>query len=181
MKSKTLTKQSITWDTIPDILPLNIGSMKTTIVKGYAFKKRQSDEDWDYKYNYYSLENNKYITWIHEYISDHYKEQYNKTPILINLAGIIQKRGEGINTHNHIWEYDYEKTPDISCLYCVAMGEKPTYVTFEYQGGRVRHGRWKVPMAPRKLIIFNSEIPHYLTQNANDDPTINLSFQFHLV
>ena len=75
MKSKTLTKQSITWDTIPDILPLNIGSMKTTIVKGYAFKKRQSDEDWDYKYNYYSLENNKYITWIHEYISDHYKEQ----------------------------------------------------------------------------------------------------------
>ena len=181
MESKTLTKQSIIWDTIPDILSLDIGILTTNIVKGYATKKRQSKEDWNYKYNYYDVGDNKHVTWIHDYIRDHYKAQYDRSPILINTAGIIQKKGEGINTHNHIWEYDYEKTPDISCLYCVAMGEKPTYVTFEYQGGRVRHGRWKVPMAPRKLIMFNSEIPHYLTQNANDDPTINLSFQFHLV
>jgi hypothetical protein len=181
VESKTLTKQSIIWDTIPDILPLDIESIKSTILKGAAFKKRQSEKKWDYKYNYYDLENDKYITWVHDYIRDHYNEQYHKTLILIKTAGIVQQEREGINTHNHTWEYDYEKTPDISCLYCVAMGEKPTYVTFEYQGGRVRHGRWKVPMAPRKLIMFNSEIPHYLTQNANDDPTINLSFQFHLV
>ena len=61
----------------------------------------------------------------------------------------------------------WDTIPDISCLYCVAMGEKTTYITFEYQGGRVRHGRWK--------------IPHYLTNNENQDPTINLSFQFQLI
>ena len=181
MKSKTLTQQSIIWDTIPDILSLDIGHIKTTIIKSYAAKKRQSEKDWDYKYNYYNLENDKYITWIHDYIRDHYTEQYNKTPILINSASIIQKKGEGINTHNHTWEYDYEKTPDISCLYCVSTGEKPTYIIFEYQGGRVRHGRWKISMSSRKLIMFNSEIPHYFTKNKNEDPTINLSFQFHLV
>lgn len=181
MESKTLTKQSIITDIIPDILPLDIEHIKSTISKAYAFKKRQSEEDWDYKYNYYSLENDKYIAWIQDYIRDHYKEQYNKTPILINAAGIIQQKGEGINTHNHLWEYDYEKAPDISCIYCVAMGEKTTYITFEYQGGRVRHGRWKVPMAPRNLIIFNSELSHYLTKNENEEPTINLSFQYQLI
>jgi len=181
MYSKTLTKQSIIWDTIPDILPLDIGQIKTNIVQAYAFKKRQSEEEWDYKYNYYNIENDKYVTWIQDYIRDHYNAQYNKTPISINTAGIMQKEGEGINTHNHTWEYDYEKTPDISCLYCVAMGEKPTYITFEYKGGRIRHGRWKIPMVPRKLIMFNSEISHYLTKNENKDPTINLSFQYQLI
>ena len=181
MESKTLTKQSIIWDIIPDILPLDIGIIKTNIVKGYAAKKRQSQENWNYKYDYYDVEDNKHITWIVDYIRDHYNEQYHQSPVLINKAGIIQKKGEGINTHNHIWEYDYEKTPDISCLYCVAMGEKTTYITFEYKGGRVRHGRWRIPMAPRKLIIFNSELSHYLTKNENKDPTINLSFQYQLI
>ena len=181
MDSKILTKQSIIWDVIPDILPLDIGIIKTNIIKGYAAKKRQSKEDWYYKYNYYDVEDNKNISWIVDYIRDHYREQEDRVPVLINTAGIVQKRGEGINTHNHTWEYDYEKTPDISCLYCVSMGEKLTSITFEYQGGRIRHGRWKIPMAPRKLIIFNSEIPHYLTQNENEDPTINLSFQFQLL
>ena len=181
MESKTLTKQVIIDDIIPDILPLDIENIKSTIFKGQAFKKRQSEEDWDYKYNYYNLENNKDINWIQDYISDHYREQYDKSPVLINTAGIIQQKGEGINTHNHLWEYDYEKAPDISCLYCVAMGEKTTYITFEYQGGRVRHGRWKVPMAPRKLVIFNSELSHCLTKNENEEPTINLSFQYQLI
>ena len=83
VESKTLTKQSIIWDTIPDILPLDIVQIKTNIVQAYAFKKRQSEEEWDYKYNYYNIENDKYITWIQDYIRDHYKAQYNKTPIPI--------------------------------------------------------------------------------------------------
>ena len=34
MDSKILTKQSIIWDVIPDILPLDIGIIKTNIIKG---------------------------------------------------------------------------------------------------------------------------------------------------
>ena len=181
MKSRTLTEQRLVWDTIPDILPLDHQQIKSNIFKAYAFKKRQSREDGNYKYNYYNIENDKYITWIQDYIRDHYKEQYNKTPIPVNTAGILQQPGEMINTHDHLWEYDYEKTPDISCLYCVAMGEKTTYITFEYKGGRVRHGRWRIPMAERRLIIFNSDLSHYLTKNENKDPTINLSFQYQLL
>ena len=181
MESRTLTEQRIVWDFIPDILPLDHQQIKNNVVKACAFKKRQSLEDWYYKYNYYNLEHDKHITWIDDYIRDHYNEQYRKTIVIINTAGIMQKKGEGINKHDHLWEYDYEKTPDISCLYCVAMGEKTTYITFEYKGGRVRHGRLRIPLAERKLIIFNSELSHYLTKNENKDPTINLSFQYQLV
>ena len=181
MLKTVLSEQFIITHKVSDLLKIDKQTLITNNIRNYVLEKRLSDEKWYSDYHYVDLQDHQHLAWIHDYIRDHYKAQYNKTPISINTAGIMQKEGEGINTHNHTWEYDYEKTPEISCRYCVAMGEKTTYITFEYHGGRVRHGRWKIPMAPRKLIIFNSEIPHYLTNNENKDPTINLSFQYQLL
>ena len=181
MHKNRLTEQFIITDSIPDILPLPRSDFIKDAITTYSFGKRKSKEEWDYKYDYYELNPSKYISWIKDYIRDHYNEQYKKTLVEIDQSYLVQLQNQSLRKHNHTWEYDYEKTPDLSCIYCVATGKETSYIVFEYKGGRVRHGKWKIPLEERKVILFSSEMDHYITKNQNKDAIINLSFQYQLI
>jgi hypothetical protein len=180
---KQLTEQFIITDSIPDILlkKLKIKEIKTNIIKSYAFNNSYDSDYFSYLKYYYKVDSIKEIIWIQQYITDHYRSEYHKTLIPIQTAALVQNKGDVIHNHHHIDENDPHGSPDISAIYSVATGDKTSYIDFEYQCGRHRHGRWKIPMDTNKIILFSSELRHFFTKNESDDPIVNLSFKFQLI
>ena len=181
MDKRTLTEQFFIIDFIPEILPLDHKVLTKEAIITRSLGKNKSKEEWDYKHEYYEVTHHPHITWVKDYIRDHYKEKYGKTLFEIDQSYIVQLNKEGLKKHNYMHEYEYTKTPDISCLYCLATGRKTSYIIFEYKGGRIRNGKWKIPVEERKLVLFSSQMDHYITKNENKDAIINLSFQYQLM
>ena len=114
MDKNRLTEQFIITDSIPEILPISQSDLVKDGVTSYSFGKRKSKEEWDYKYDYYELNHTTTVAWIKDYIRDHYNEQYGKTLVEIDQSYLVQLQNQSLRKHNHTWEYDYEKTPDVS-------------------------------------------------------------------
>lgn len=178
----SLIEQSILTDTIPSILPIDFEKIKSNILKNYAYGKNQNDHPWNYLNNYYHLDDDKNITWIVDYIRDHYRlDCKQRTLVFLDKAGIFQKQNEQINYHHHLYDYDLERSPDMSAIVTIDCGETPTILEFEYQGGRKRHAKWRVSLEKKQIVLFNSELRHSFLNNNNKEPTINLSLKFQLI
>ena len=52
---------------------------------------------------------------------------------------------------------------------------------FEYDNGRDKHRRWKVPLQKDKFIICSSSLNRYITRNTDKDFLVNLSLHFQLI
>jgi hypothetical protein len=184
MQSKiTLTEQFIIFDEIPSILKdkLNLDRIQTNILQNYSDNKFQSDDVFNYHKDYVHVDDDQHLTWIIDYIRDHYRGEYMKTPVIKQRAALVQNKGHTINTHHHIDEFDLWNSPDISCIYTLSDNEIPSDLIFEYDKGREKHARYRIPLFHNRFVLFNSELNHYLTPNKNDEPIVNLSFQFQLL
>ena len=177
----SLIEQSILTDTIPSILPIDFGKLKTNIIKNYAFQNFLNDSDWSYLNQYCNLDDDVNITWIQDYIRDHYKIDYQRTPVFLQRAGIVQNQNEQINYHHHLDDYDLEGSPDISAIITIDCGKEPVFVEFEYEGGRKRHMKRRIRLEKKKIILFNSELRHSFLKNINKEPTVNISLKFQLI
>ena len=96
-------------------------------------------------------------------------------------SGIIIKQGEQINYHNHIDDYDLKNSSDISAIVTCKTGDIPTYIQFEFDDGRRKMMKYKVPMERGKLIMWSSDLRHCFLKNPNHEPTISLSYRFKLI
>ncbi len=63
----------------------------------------------------------------------------------------------------------------------MSTGPKQSEVIFEYDDGRNKHRRWRVPLVQDQFILFSSNTPFYITKNENKDFLVNLSLQFQLI
>jgi hypothetical protein len=89
MQSKILlTEQSIIFGEIPSILKLDLDRIKTNIVKNYAFGNFKSNDDFNYLKDYLKIDDDQHITWLLDYIRDHYRAEYERTPAEIEYGPI---------------------------------------------------------------------------------------------
>jgi hypothetical protein len=167
--------------TISKTLPVNYDAVALNIMSNYFYNNVQNKDQFSYLQDYYFVDDDKYITWINEYIRDHYQLEYDETPILSNTSGIVIKQGEQINYHHHIDDYDLQQSPDISAIVTCKTGDIPTYIQFEFEDGRRKMMKYKVPLERGKLILWSSDISHCFLKNPNHEPTINLSYRFQLI
>ena len=63
----------------------------------------------------------------------------------------------------------------------MSTGPKNSEIVFEYDDGRNKHRRWKVPLVQDQFILFSSNTPFYITKNENKDFLVNLSLHFQLI
>jgi hypothetical protein len=176
-----IIKRKILSTTISKTLPINYDAIALNIMSNYFYNNVQNKNEFSYLQDYYFVDDDKYITWIHEYIRDHYQLEYDTTPQINNTSGIIIKQGEQINYHHHIDDYDLINSPDISAIVTCKTGDIPTYIQFEYDDGRQKMMKYKVPLERGKLILWSSDLRHCFLKNLNHEPTINLSYQFKLI
>lgn len=177
----SLTEKCVFIDKLPKILPVNLEKVSLNIIENFFYKNIQNNSEVSYLNQYYHLDDDKNIQWIIDYIRDHFRFKFNKTPLLTHRAGILQPQGEAINYHNHIDEFDLSNSPDLSALITLKSGDQLNFVNFNYDDGRKKNQNHKVYLEKGKIILFNSHINHFLSKNFNTDPVINLSLKFQLV
>tara|TARA_R100001460_G_scaffold94003_2_gene136029 strand:+ start:512 stop:1063 length:552 start_codon:yes stop_codon:yes gene_type:complete len=178
----SLVEQSILSTKISKVVPVNYDKININILENYYYNNVQNSSEFSYLNSYYNLDYDKNIIWIGDFIRDHYRLKQKKTPLLTHKAAIIIPQGHQINYHHHIDDYDLENnSSDISAIVITKVGEKSNYIEFEYEQGRKRHMKYRIPLEQKEVIIFNSELRHAFTKNYNHEPTLLLSFKFQLV
>ena len=178
----SLVEQNILTTKVSKIVPANYDKINIIALENYYYKNFQNNSEWSYLKDYLNLDDDKNVTWFGDFIRDHYRLKFEKTPVLLNKAGIVIPQGHLINYHHHIDEYDLENnSSDISVIVTCKTGDKPSFIEFEYEQGRKRHMKYRKLLKEKEVIIFNSELRHAYSKNLNHEPTIILSFKFQLV
>lgn len=178
----SLVQQFVLSTTVSKVVPVNYDKININILENYYYKNVQNNSEFSYLNSYYNLDYDKNIIWIGDFIRDHYRLKYEDTPVLLQKAGIVIPQGHQVNYHHHIDDYDLENnSADISAIVVTKTGDKPNYIEFEYEQGRKRHMKYRIPLQEKKVIIFNSELRHSFTKNHNHEPTLLLSYKFQLV
>jgi hypothetical protein len=134
--------------------------------------------------NYVKVPYHQHIQWTQDWLRDHYRLEHGRTLVptpIDSIRGIVQQTGENVNTHHNVQDWHLAESPEVDCLYTVATGEKKSFVVFEYDDGRNKHRRWKVPLEQDSFILFSSNLNHYITKNENKDFLVNLSLHFQLI
>ena len=177
-----LHEQFIIQDKFPtSVSKADLSEIKNVIFQSLADDKWESKDFYAYQKYYLNLPYNVNINWVTDYVRDHYGAMYKRTPVIKEIRGIVQKKDQMIASHKHMYDYDLHNSTDISCILTLGQGDKVNEVIFDYEGGRKRHMKYSIPLTANKLIIFNSELIHYYTENLNESPNVYLSLTFELI
>ena len=176
-----LSEQFVITHQVSDLLKIDKKQIIQNAITNYVLGTRLDNEDWYADHHYAKLDDHQHLSWVNDYIRDHYRGEYGHTPILVKRGGVVLFNNESIGSHHHIDDWDYENSPEISVLYCLQDNDQPSTVMFEYEFGRNKKRRWKVPLKKDTLIIFSSYLRHSIKKNRNKDPIVALSFQFQLL
>tara|TARA_Y100000592_G_scaffold99293_1_gene174834 strand:+ start:498 stop:1055 length:558 start_codon:yes stop_codon:yes gene_type:complete len=184
LEKKSLTEQFIITGQIDKVSAVNTDLIKNHILSNFSVKNRYKDDQYWYMSEYLKVSYHQHIQWTQDWLRDHYRVEYNRTLVptpVDSIRGIIQQTGENVNTHHNVKDWHLESSPEISCLYTVSTGPKHSDVVFEYDDGRNKHRRWKVPLVKDQFILYSSNTPFYITKNENKDFLVNLSLHFQLI
>ena len=108
MRKKVLSEQFVITHKVADILKFDRQKIISDTVKNYFFNKRIEKEEWYEQFNYCVTNDHQHLSWMHDYIRDHYKVEYHHTPVLVARHGIVLENNSSLGTHHHIDDWDLE-------------------------------------------------------------------------
>ena len=184
MEKLRLTESFIIIKKIDEVSFVDTKLIKNHILSNFTLDARYNDDQYWYMKDYVKVPYHQHIQWTQDWLRDHYMLDHRRTLVPTendSIRGIVQQTGENVNTHNNVKEWHLNDSPDVSCLFTVATGEKKSHIVFEYDDGRNKHRRWKVPLEQNQFILFSSDMNHYITHNENKDFLVNLSLHFQLI
>ena len=184
MKKHRLTESFIITGKIDEVSSVDTRLIKNHILSNFSLDSRYDDKQYWYMNDYVEVPYHQHIQWTQDWFRDHYRVEHGQTLVptpIESIRGIVQQTGENVNTHNNVKDTLLEQSPEVDCLYTVSTGKKPSYIVFEYDYGRIKHRRWKVPLVQDQFILFSSHLNRYITRNENKDFLINLSLHFQLL
>ena len=181
MQKKVLSEQFVITHKVSNLLKLDKNLIIRNCIKNHFLDNRVSNEEWYDDNNYCIIDDHKHLAWMHDYIRDHYRAEYDSVPILVKRHGLVIENNNTIGSHHHIDDWNYDGSPEISVLWCITNRKLKNEIIFEYEFGRNKKRRWKQTIEEDELIIFPSYLRHRITKNLNQDPIVALSFQFQLL
>ena len=184
LEKQRFTESFIIRGKIDEVSKVNTRLIKNHILSNFTLTNRYDDNQYWYMNDYIKVPYHQHIQWFSDWIRDHYRVKYERTPVLSpvdSIRGIVQQTGENVKTHNNVKDWHLAESPEIDCIYTVDTGEKQSHIVFEYDDGRNKHRRWKVPLIQDQFILFSSHLNRYITKNENKDFLVNLSLHFQLI
>ena len=184
MEKHRLTESFIITGKIDKVSSVDTRLIKNHILSNFSLTSRYDDKQYWYMKDYVEVPYHQHIQWTQDWLRDHYRLEHGQTLVptpIESIRGIVQQTGENVNTHNNLKDTLLEESPEVDCLYTVSTGKEPSYIVFEYDDGRQKHRRWKVPLVQDQFILFSSHLNHYITKNENKDFLVNLSLHFQLI
>ena len=181
MQKKVLSEQFVITHKVSNLLKIDKKLIIQNCITNHFLNNRVSNEEWYDDSNYCIVNDHQHLSWMHDYIRDHYRAEYDQTPVLVKRAGLVIEHNNTIGSHHHIDDWNYNDSPEISVLWCLEDRDTKSDIIFEYEFGRNKKRRWKVQLEKNVLVIFPSYLRHRVTKNKNKDPIVALSFQFQLL
>ena len=184
LEKHTLTESFFITGKIDNVSAIDTRLLKNHILSNFSKLNRYNDSQYWFMSEYLKVPYHQHIQWTQDWLRDHFRVEHGQTLIptpVESIRGIIQQTGENVNTHHNVKDTLLEDSPEVDCLYTVSTGKKPSYIVFEYDYGRIKHRRWKVPLVQDQFILFSSHLNRYITKNENKDFLINLSLHFQLL
>ena len=184
LEKQRLTESFIIRGKIDKVSSVDTRLIKNHILSNFTLTNRYDDNQYWYMKDYVKVPYHQHIQWANDWLRDHYRIEHEKTlvPTLIDsVRGVVQQTNENVLTHNNVKEWHLAESPEVDCLYTVATGKKQSFVVFEYDDGRNKHRRWKLPLVQDEFILFSSHLNRYITKNENKDFLVNLSLHFQLI
>ena len=184
MYKQTLTDSFVIEGKIDKVSAVDTRLIKNHILSNFSLANRYKDNQYWYMNEYLKVPYHQHIQWTQDWLRDHFRVEHGKTLVptpVDSIRGIIQQTGERVNSHHNVKDWHLTESPEVSCLYCVGTGPKKSEVIFEYDDGRNKHRRWKVPLKQDNFILYSSHLNHSITKNENKDFLVNLSLHFQLI
>jgi hypothetical protein len=66
----------------------------------------------------------------------------------------------------------------MSGVFTSQIGKNKVNLVIEYETGKLKSKKIRIPMETNKIILFNSELNHYYEVNNNKEHLINVCFSF---
>ena len=179
-----LIDQSIFIKKIPQqFSDIDFDQIKKDALESYKNKKVLSTNKFSPEINYYKVKDRKDNLWIYEFIRDHFRQatlqKTKNTLIMTESAYVVLNTNSDITSHNHINEYDINNSPDYTAV-AVIDADKDSFIETNYEGGRKRNMKQRIPLIPMEVIVFNAELQHRYLLNKNLKNTIVLSLKLQL-
>ena len=184
MKKHRLTESFFIEGKIDKVSAVNTRLIKNHILSNFSMANRYKDDQYWYMSEYLKVPYHQHIQWTQDWLRDHFRLEHNRTLVptpVDSIRGIIQQTGERVNSHHNVKDWHLDLSPEISCLFTVGTGPKKSDVIFEYDDGRNKHRRWKVPLEQDSFILYSSHLNYSITKNENKDFLVNLSLHFQLL
>ena len=184
LEKQRLTESFIIRGKIDKVSSVDTRLIKNHILSNFTLANRYNDDQYWYMKDYVKVPYHQHIQWVNDWLRDHYRIEHERTLVptpIDSIRGIVQQTNENVLTHNNVKEWHLAESPEVDCLYTVATGKKQSFVVFEYDDGRNKHRRWKVPLVQDEFILFSSHLNRYITKNENKDFLVNLSLHFQLI
>ena len=184
LKKHRLTESFIIRGKLDEVSFVDTKKINNHILSNFTLTNRYNDDQYWYMKDYVKVPYHQHIQWTNDWLRDHYRLEHEKTLVptpIDSIRGIVQQTNENVLTHNNVKEWHLAESPEVDCLFTVATGEKKSFIVFEYDDGRNKHRRWKVPLIKNHFILFSSHLNRYITKNENKDFLVNLSLHFQLI
>ena len=184
LEKQRLTESFIIRGKIDEVSSVNTKLIKNHILSNFTLTNRYDDNQYWYMKDYVKVPYHQHIQWVNDWLRDHYRLEHERTLVptpIDSIRGIVQQTNENVLTHNNVKEWHLAESPEVDCLFTVATGKKQSFIVFEYDDGRNKHRRWKVPLVKDEFILFSSHLNRYITKNENKDFLVNLSLHFQLI
>jgi len=184
LEKQTLTESFIIRGKIDEVSSVDTRLIKNHILSNFTLTNRYDDNQYWYMKDYVKVPYHQHIQWVNDWLRDHYRIEHERTLVptpIDSIRGIVQQTNENVLTHNNVKEWHLAESPEVDCLFTVATGKKQSHVIFEYDDGRNKHRRWKLPLVQDEFILFSSHLNRYITKNENKDFLVNLSLHFQLI
>jgi hypothetical protein len=181
---QNLIDQSVYIKKIPtQFSDIDFTKIRQDALDSYKNKKVLSTNKFSPEINYYKVKDRKDNVWVYEFIRDHFRQsnlqKTENTLIMTESAYVVINKNSDIASHNHINEYDINNSPDYTAI-AVIDADKDSFIEINYEGGRKRNMKQRVPLIPMEVIVFNAELEHRYLLNKNLKNTIVLTFKLQL-
>jgi hypothetical protein len=172
-----LSENFLAYSFLPNILKINNHQLISQILNNH--KEKESEDILDFKYNYYKILYFTELNFIFEYIQDVVKTEMSKSFYQYKTypTSIILNKNEYTYKHSTIDWYNLNNSPDFNCIVCLNDLKEKNYLILDFKNGKEINS-YKILLEKNKFIIFNSELPYFITQNKNEETNVNLFFAF---
>ena len=165
----------------PKGFEINRSQIKNDILQSYATDKRNSPNSKDYSYLDYVIQFSKPLSWLKDYIRDHFNGEYQKTLISNTEWGNVYKPDQQSFLRNTLEPLDLKNSPDYTLVYGVDVGDKSCDIVIEYDDNRRANRTWRLPMRNDFFVMFPSTQKYFITPNKSKQLNIFLTITYEYV